>query len=74
MIKFVICDRNLLYFLYPFGEFFCNRIIKIKKKQYLTQKLSTSLSCLKWNPLKSIFINVKIIKIIKTSEPTENFK
>jgi hypothetical protein len=69
---FVICDRNLLYFLYPFGEFFCNRFIKIKKKHYLTQKLSTSLSYLKLNPQKLIFTNIKIIKIIKTSEPTEN--
>ncbi len=71
---FVICDRNLLYFLYPFGEFFCKRFIKFKKKHYLTQKRSTSLSYLKLNLLKSIFINVKIIKIIKTSEPTENSK
>jgi hypothetical protein len=71
---FVICDRNLLYFLYPFVEFFCNRFIKIKKRHYLTQKLSTSFSCLKLNLLKPIFINVKIIKIIKTSEPTENSK
>lgn len=47
--------RNLLNFHHSLLRFFCIELIKIKKKHYLIQKLSTSLSYLKLNLQKLIF-------------------